>query len=139
MTFTRNYFWRSHHTHKSPYTRTSYSSVRTPYSSSLEKGFNNNGRLGRHPTCARYNCKPQNNVGTGQNNVVLELKQVQTGKGDGHKVIPNGVVSSNAQMNIQPALNQQMFVRSKSDSGIALQTLTVASASTDQAQPCVSI
>ena len=133
MTFTRNYFWRTHH--KSPYTRTSYSSVRTPYSSSLGKGFNNNGRLGRHPFCARY--KPQNNIRTGQNKVALELKQLHNGKADGHKVVQNGAAGSNARMNVRPELNQQAFVRSKSDSGIALQTL--ASVSTEQAQACVSI
>ena len=144
MTFTRNYFWRTHH--KSPYTRTSYSSVRSPYSSSLAKGFNNNGRFGRHPSCGRYNCKHQNNFGAGQNNVGavqnnvgVELKQIHTGKGDCPKRILNGVVNSKAQRYIRPELNIQGVVRSKSDSGIALQTLTVASAPEEQTQQNVSI
>ena len=130
MAFTRNYFWRTHH--KSPYTRTSYSSVRSPYSSSLTK-YNNNGRIGRNPSCVRYHCNDPNNV-------ALRCK---TNRKEEIGIQPkqSSAMLSNDRLQLYTGSDLNRFgkVRSISDSGIALRNFTPDFQSVEDEHKSVSV
>ena len=135
MAFTRNYFWRTHH--KSPYTRTSYSSVRTPYSSSFTK-FNNNGRMGggQNHACVRYQCNGPNCVnkvtlGYRINHVNLPTIQTKHHCADGN--------NDNLQACQGSDLNRSLKIRSVSDSGIALRNFTPSSQPTEEQEKSASV